>query len=106
LTLGICEYVLGYLSGDKVKSKQVKVPKASFQMEVIYTQVSSSEKERIDFVLRIYASWLARAILQQIGLEANTSYSAKHTKQLALTSEPINCTVRTPSSCENRGSNK
>ena len=68
LTLGICEYVLGNLSGDKVKSKQVKVPKALFQMEVIHTQVSSSEKERIDFALRIYASWLARAILQQIGL--------------------------------------
>jgi hypothetical protein len=66
LTLGICEYVLANLSGDKVKSKQVKVLKALFQMEVIHTQVSSSEKERIEFALRIYASWLARAILQQI----------------------------------------
>ena len=106
MTLGIYERVLGNLTGDKVKLKQVKVPKASFQMEVNYTQASSSDQERFDFVLGIYASWLARANLRRIGLEANTSYSVAHTEQLALTSEPINCTVRTLSSCKNGGSNK
>jgi len=45
-----------------VKSKQTKAQKAPFQMEVIYTQAVLSDQERFDFVMRIYASWLIRAI--------------------------------------------
>ena len=68
--------------------------------------VSGNNPERQDYALFIFASWLARIIIRRRDVDGNTSLREDDCLQPALTSEPINCTVGTLSSCKTGGSNK
>jgi hypothetical protein len=64
------------------------------------------EPEHQEYALFLFASWLARIITRRMEVDGNTSLTENDTSDTALTSEPINCTVRTLSSCKTGGSNK
>ncbi len=64
------------------------------------------EPEHQEYALFLFASWLARIIIRRTGVDGNTSLGENDSSQPALTSEPINCTVGTLSSCKTEGSNK
>ncbi len=75
-----------------------------FRLHSKFVAATCNDLDQQQYALQVYAAWLARAILRRAGIEANTSHSAAHSAQLALTSEPVNCTVGTPSSCKTGGS--
>ncbi|MDP8238362.1 MAG: hypothetical protein P9X24_04675 [Candidatus Hatepunaea meridiana] len=79
---------------------------ATIHLDTDYRAGLGKELEQHHYALCIYATWLARAVLRQAGIEANTSHSAEHSAQPALTFHPNNCTVGVPSSCKTGGSNK
>ncbi len=79
---------------------------ATIQLDTDYRAGLGKELEQQYYALCIYAAWLARAVLRRAGLEANTSHSAAHSVQPALTSDPNNCTVGTPRRCKTGGSNE
>jgi len=89
-----------------MKSQIVENLKAPFQLKALYFQGVSSDSEVQEFAMQIYVTWLARAALRQAGIEANTSHAAEYSAQPALISDPNNCTVGVPSSCNTGGSNK
>jgi len=64
------------------------------------------EPEHQEYALFLFASWLARIIIRRMDVEGNTALEEDDSSQPALTSEPINCTVGTLSSCKTGGSNK
>jgi len=68
--------------------------------------IPSIDPEQQEYALYFFATWLVRVVLRRVGIEANTSHSAEHTEQPALTSHPNNCTVGTPTYCKTGGSNK
>jgi len=68
--------------------------------------VLGNNPERQEYALNLYASWLIRVILGRLKNVPNTSHSSAITENHALTSEPVNCTVGTPSSCKSGGSNE
>jgi hypothetical protein len=68
--------------------------------------VPGIDPERQDYALFLFASWLARIIIRRMDVEGNTALEEDDSSQPALTSEPINCTVGTLSSCKTEGSNK
>mgnify|MGYP007066287323 CR=1 FL=1 len=68
--------------------------------------VSGNNPESQEYALFLFASWLARIIMRRMDVDGNTALEEDDSSQPALTSEPINCTVRTLSSCKTGGSNK
>lgn len=89
-----------------MRSQFVENLKTQFQLKAFYFSGISSESEVQEFAMQIYGTWLARAVLRQGNMEANTSHSAEYLAQPALISDPNNCTVGVPSSCKTEGSNK
>ncbi|MDP8239966.1 MAG: hypothetical protein P9X24_12820 [Candidatus Hatepunaea meridiana] len=78
----------------------------AFSLTAEFLNPTGTQLERFENALGIYSTWLARVIIQRMGIKANTSHSAEHSAQPALTSHPNNCTVGVPSSCKTGGSNK
>ncbi|MDP8240039.1 MAG: hypothetical protein P9X24_13185 [Candidatus Hatepunaea meridiana] len=68
--------------------------------------IHSIDPEQQEYALYFFATWLVRAILQRVGVEANTSLPADDSSQHALTSHPNKCTVGTLRYCKTGGSNK
>ena len=68
--------------------------------------VLGNNPERQDYALFLFASWVARILIRRMDVDGNTSLRENDSSQLALTSEPVNCTLGTSSSCNSGGSNK
>ena len=78
----------------------------AFSLTAEFLNPTGTQLERFENVLSIYSTWLARAVLRQVGMEANTSLSAEYLAHPALISDPNDCTVGVTSTCKTGGSNK
>ena len=68
--------------------------------------ISPDEPELQQYALTIYAGWLVKAVIKQIDMIADETDITIESLQPALTSDTLNCTIRTPIHCKTKGSNK